>query len=112
MVRHAKEVTGDDPNPRIIAKVEADHSDPINIGPILAYLCSEKASHISGEVFETKASGIIERYSFPPKTASVKPREESGFMCPMDELEGAFKSLLGEAYVSPASKKHLAKGAQ
>lgn len=105
MVRHAKEVTGNDPDPAVLAVVEANHGDPIHLGPILSYLCTEEASHISGEVFDTKSSGTIGRFSYPKLASVVSRGPDSGFMWPMDEIGAAFQTLLGEDYVSPASKK-------
>lgn len=105
MVRHAKAVTGNDPDPRIIAIVEANHGDPINIGPVLSYLCTEEAGFISGEVFDTKASGIIGRFSYPKIAATVARNPGEGCMWPVDDLSAAFRELLGADYVSPATKK-------
>ena len=105
MVRHAKAVTGNEPDPEVIAVVEANHGDPINLGPILSYLCTDEAGHISGEVFGTKASGVIERFGYPQIVGTVCRRPDEDHMWPMDQLEGAFKQLLGDDYVSPASRK-------
>lgn len=105
MVRHAKAVTGVDPDPAVIAVVEANHGDPINLGPILSYLCTEEAGYISGEVFDTKSSGMISRYSYPQITATVCRKPEDGYLWPMDALGEVYRQLLGEDYASPASKQ-------
>ena len=36
MLRHVKEMTGKDPDPNLLAVVEANHGDPVNLGPVLA----------------------------------------------------------------------------
>ena len=108
MVRHAEEVTGVKPDPKVLAVVEANHGDPVHLGPIMAYLCSEEAAYISGEVFDTKSSGIVGHFSTPSVTGTIRPREESGYEWPVEELGAAFHELLGADYVSHASKKAFA----
>lgn len=108
MVRHAKAVTGVDPDPKVLAVVEANHGDPVNLGPIMAYLCSDKAGFISGEVFDTKSSGTVGRFSFPTLTQTVRREPGTGYLWPMEDMEEVFRRLLGEDYVSPASKKAFA----
>ena len=104
MLRHVKAITGKDPDPRLLAVVEADHGDPFNLGPFLAYLCTEKGGKISGEVFSIKSSGRIEHYSNPvPATRAARP-EGAGPLWKVEELGPVFDQLLGEDYVSAASK--------
>lgn len=104
MLRQVRQMTGQDPNPALLRQVEADHGDPSNLGPIFAYLSTEEASDISGEVFALKSSGTIERYSFPKVCARVTRPEEEGALWSVDELADVVrKELLGPDYKSPAS---------
>ncbi len=105
MVRHAEAVTGVKPDPKVIAIVEANHGDPVNLGPFMAYLCSDAAGHISGEIFDTKSSGMFSHFSRPVIDTVVRREEGTGYLWPMEDMEGVFKTLLGSDYVSPASKK-------
>jgi 3-oxoacyl-[acyl-carrier protein] reductase len=105
MLRNIKAITGQDPNPALLAVVEADHGDPVNLGPILAYLCTEEASYISGEVFGVKASGKIDRYSYPQVISHAQREEGTGYVWNVSELSDVFKTtIMGADYVSHASK--------
>lgn len=105
MLRNIKAITGQDPNPDLLAVVEADHGDPVNLGPILAYLCTEEASYISGEVFGVKASGKIDRYSYPQVISHAQREEGTGYVWNVSELSDVFKTtIMGADYVSHASK--------
>ena len=105
MLRHVKAITGKDPDPRLLAVVEADHGDPVNLGPIIAYLATEKAGYISGEVFGIKSSGTIDRYSYPQVVARATRPDIKEPLWTVDELEKVFKeTIMGEDYVSHASK--------
>lgn len=105
MLRHVKEITGQDPNPELLKVVEADHGDPANLGPIFAYLSTEEAGYISGEVFALKSSGKIERYQYPQVVARAQREEGAGYLWSVDELSKVFKeTVMGEGYVSHASK--------
>lgn len=106
MLRHVKDVTGSDPDPKLLAVVEADHGDPANLGPILGYLCTEEAGYISGEVFGVKSSGKIDRYVYPQVVSHAQPGEGMGPRWRMEDLSAVFKDeVMGADYVSHASKK-------
>lgn len=105
MLRNVKAITGKDPDPRLLKVVEDDHDDPVNLGPFFAYLSTEEASYISGEVFSVKASGKIARYQYPVYITHAERPEGSGFLWKVDELKDVFKqNLMGEDYVSHAAK--------
>ena len=105
MLRNIKAITGQDPDPRLLAVVEADHGDPVNLGPVLAYLCTEDASYISGEVFGVKSSGKIDRYAYPQVVTHVQREADAGFKWDVSELSSVFKeTIMGADYVSHASK--------
>lgn len=106
MLRNVKNMTGSDPDPNLLKKVEEDHGDPVNLGPFIAYLSTEKASDISGEVFSIRSSGDIGVYRYPEIAARAGREEGTGFMWSVDELDDVFrKQLLGEDYQSHASKR-------
>lgn len=110
MIRHIKTITGEDPNPAILQEVENDHADPVNLGPIFAYLSTEKAGHVSGEVFRLRSSGKIDRFSMPESIAHLEREKDAGFMWDVEELDEKFKeTILGEGYVSIADKNAWAK---
>ena len=105
MLRHVKAITGKDPDPRLLAVVEADHGDPVNLAPMLAYLATEEAGYISGEVFGLKSSGKIDRYSYPQVIARAARPAGEGPKWEVEELAKVFKeTVMGEDYVSHASK--------
>ena len=106
MLRNVKAMTGADPDPNLLKKVEEDHGDPINLGPFIAYLSTDRASDISGEVFSICSSGDIGVYRYPEIVHKTGRKEETGFLWNVDELDEVFrKELLGEDYVSHAAKK-------
>ena len=105
MLRNIKCITGKDPDSCLLKVVEDDHGDPINIGPFIAYLSTEEAQYISGEVFGMKSSGKIDRYQYPHIISHAERSADSGFMWTVDELSKVFKeTVMGEDYVSHASK--------
>lgn len=105
MLRHVKEITGQDPNPDLLKVVEDDHGDPVNLGPVFAYLSTEEAGYISGEVFGLKSSGKIDRYQYPQVVARAVREEGTGFRWSVDELSKVFKeTVMGEDYTSHAAK--------
>ncbi len=105
MLRNIKAATGMDPDPRLLQVVEADHGDPANLGPILAYLCTEEAGYISGEVFGIKSSGKIDRYPYPQPITHAEREPGTGYKWDVDELSKVFReTVMGEGYVSHASK--------
>ncbi len=104
MLRNVKAITGKDPDPRLLAVVEADHGDPVNLAPFIAYLAQEDAGHISGEVFAIKSSGKIERYCYPQVTGRAARPDGEGPLWKVEELGDVFSQILGEDYTSHASK--------
>lgn len=104
MLRNVKAITGKDPDPRLLAAVEADHGDPVNLAPFFAYLAQEDAGHISGEVFAIKSSGKIERYCYPQVTGRAARPDGEGPLWKVEELGDVFSQILGEDYTSHASK--------
>lgn len=104
MLRHVKAITGKDPDPRLLAAVERDHGDPVNLAPFFAYLAQEEAGNISGEVFAMKSSGTIERYCYPAITGRAVRPDGEGPLWNVDELKDVFAEILGADYVSHASK--------
>lgn len=110
MLRNVKAVTGKDPDPRLLAVVEADHGDPANLGPVFAYLSTEEAGYISGEVFGLKSSGKIDRYAYPQIVAHAERAVDAGFLWDVAELAEVFRdTVMGEGYVSHASKNMWAQ---
>lgn len=106
MLRHVKEITGQDPNPALLKVVEDDHGDPVNLGPVFAYLSTEEAGYISGEVFGLKSSGKIDRYQYPQVVSHAQRAEGTGFLWDVAELSGVFRdTIMGEGYESHAAKK-------
>lgn len=102
MVRNVEKITGKAPDPKILAMVEADHADPIGLGPITAFICTEEAGYISGSVFSVTAAGKISLYSNPKQVKQIWKKES---LWTVDELKKAMKEeLLGTEYVSDASK--------
>jgi len=85
--------------------VEDDHGDPVNLGPVFAFLSTEEAGYISGEVFGLKSSGKIDRYAYPAPITHAQRPADSGFLWSVDELSSVFKdTVMGADYVSHASK--------
>lgn len=106
MLRNIKAATGVDPDPDLLKVVEDDHGDPVNLGPIFAYLSTEEAGYISGEVFALKSSGKISRYCYPQPITHAQRKEDEGFLWSTEELSGVFKNtIMGEDYESHASKR-------
>ena len=102
MVSNVEAITGQAPDPRILAMVEADHGDPVGLGPFVAYLCSEEGGYISGNVFAATAAGKVSLYSNPKVVGQIQ--SEGGKLWDVDELGIALKrDLLGEDYESDAA---------
>lgn len=102
MVRNIEAATGQAPDPRILAMVEADHGDPVGLGPFVAYLCTEDAGFISGSVFAATAAGKVSLYSNPKVVGQIQ--SEGGKLWDIDELAASLKKdLLGEDYQSDAA---------
>lgn len=105
MLRNVKAITGQDPDPKLLKVVEDDHGDPVNLGPFFAYLSTEDASYISGEVFSVKSSGKIARYQYPVPITHAERPADSGFLWKVEELKDVFKqTIMGDDYVSHAAK--------
>ncbi len=103
MIRKVTQATGHAPDPKVLASVEADHGDPINIGPIAAYLCTEDAGYISGNVFSVTSSGKVKLYANPKHVSQIWKEEG---MWTVDELREAVRNdLLGAEYVSDAKSE-------
>ncbi|WP_206812969.1 SDR family NAD(P)-dependent oxidoreductase [Paradesulfitobacterium ferrireducens] len=101
MVRNVKNITGKEPDPNVLKVVEENHGDPVGIGPVIAFLCTEQGSYISGSVFSIYASGVVKLYSNPTFISEISKKGE---LWTIDELEVAFREqLLGKDYVAPAS---------
>ena len=106
MLRNVKAITGQDPDSRLLKVVEDDHGDPINLGPLFAFLSTEAGGYISGEVFGVKSSGKIDRYLYPQTVARIQREPGTGFCWDVSELETVFREqLMGEGYVSHAAKR-------
>lgn len=105
MLRNVKAITGQDPDPGLLKVVEDDHGDPVNLGPFFAYLSTEDASYISGEVFSMKSSGKIARYQYPVPITHAERPADSSFLWKVEELKDVFKqTIMGDDYVSHAAK--------
>ena len=106
MLRNIKAMTGHDPDPVLLKVVEDDHGDPANLGPVFAYLSTEEAGYISGEVFGLKSSGKIDRYPYPQIVTHAEREEGTGFLWDVEELSGVFRdTLMGEGYESHAAQR-------
>lgn len=70
-------------DPEKMKLVEADHDDPENAAPFLAYLCTREAAYISGSVFSVLASGKIDIYSEPDRYRQI---EKIGSRWTVEEL--------------------------
>lgn len=102
MLRNVVAATGQEPDPRILAMVEADHGDPVGLGPFVAYLCSDEGGYISGNVFAATAAGKVSLYSNPKVVGQIQ--SEGGKLWEIDDLAAALKGdLLGEGYESDAA---------
>ena len=102
MLRNIEHTTGHPANPRILEVVEKNHSNPIGIGPAIAYLASDNAAKISGSIFAITAGGKISCYSTPQIAGSIE--KESGLWT-VEELASAIpQQLLGPDYVAYASR--------
>lgn len=77
-------------DPELRAKVDKDHGDAYNLGPFLAYLCTEQGKHISGAVFSVKASGKVELYSEP----LIMNRIQKDGLWTQEEFEKAAEELM------------------
>lgn len=100
LIREITQATGQAPDPRMLKAVEADHGDPINLGPITAYLCTEAAGHITGNVFSVTSAGRVMLYANPKHVSEIS---KQGEMWTVDEIGKAVEeTLLGSDYESDA----------
>lgn len=83
-----------------LEKVEAAHGDPENIGPFIAYLCTEEASDVSGSVFTVTGAGKIGLYSEPKVTKKI---QKDGSPWTVEELKKTAREKLLDGYVSEAA---------
>lgn len=105
MLSNIKKMTGKEADPNLLKQVEADHGDPVNLAPIIAYLCTPDASYITGEVFTIKSSGKIARFSYPKEITHAERPIGKTPLWAVEELKGVFKELImQEGYVSHAAK--------
>lgn len=82
--------------------VEANHGPAENLGPMIAYLCTEEAGYISGTVFDVKASNKMNFYSEPVRVREIYKKDAPWTV---DELiETVPKDMLFD-YKSNAVKK-------
>lgn len=73
---------------------------PEHIAPLVAFLLSEAAADINGQVFKSH-QGHVGRYSAPAEIAVYEKPEEQG-MLTVEEIETAFRDHLLEGYVNPS----------
>ena len=85
-------------NPEKMREVEADHGDPVNAAPFLAYLCTKEAGYISGSVFTVRASGKIDIYTEPVRIHQIQKKDTPWTI---DELIEAVPRDLLFDYQSP-----------
>lgn len=105
MLRNVKAMTGKDADPALLKDVENDHGDPVNLGPIMSYLCSDDAAYISGEVFAVKSSGKISRFSLPEEISRAERPRGAGPLWSVSELKEVFRrDVMGKGYESAAAK--------
>lgn len=106
MLRNIKAATGVDPDPNLLKVVEDDHGDPVNLGPIFAYLSTEEAGYISGEVFALKSSGKIDRYAYPQTVTHAERSQDEGFLWSVQELSDVFRNtVMTQDYECHAAKR-------
>lgn len=88
-----REITaaGHAPDPNVLKAVEADHGDPVNLGPICALIASEDGGYISGSVFAITSAGRVSYYSNP---AIVSRIFNNGEPWTVEELKDAVKNDL------------------
>jgi 3-oxoacyl-[acyl-carrier protein] reductase len=106
LMRNIEKTRGKRPDPEILKVVEENHGDSIGIGPVIAFLCSQEASYISGNVFSIYASGVVKLFSEPAVISQIS--RPSNDLWTLDELKVAFREqLLGKDYIAPGSKSNL-----
>lgn len=83
------------------AQVEASHGDAKDLAPFLAYLSTEAASDITGEVFSVTASGRINVYTH---NVCVNDIQKDGTPWTVEELEKSVPETLLKDYINLAKK--------
>jgi enoyl-[acyl-carrier-protein] reductase (NADH) len=76
---------------------------PEFISPMVAYLVSDAAADVNGQVFHVE-KGKIGLYSMPQEMKEILKEEEGG-MWSVSELEELVPKKLLEGYVNPAPRK-------
>jgi len=104
LVRNVKVITGKEPDPAVLKLSEERHGDPYNLGPIVAFLCSEDGAHISGEVFAFYSSGEVRLLSNVKPTTQLTKAEDHERFTHEELKEGFREKLLGQDYVAACSK--------
>lgn len=90
---------GHKPDDKVLAAVEADHGDPVNLGPFITVLCEEEGAYINGSVFSATSAGKVKMYTYPTCTDALF---NGGEPWDVDVLREKVKTeLLGEAYQAP-----------
>ena len=84
---------------------EFDFWHPDNVAPLVAYLCSDASSHISGKVFGVQGD-TVEAYR-PFQSAAVI--ENGGARWDPEQLAGRVDGLLDEAGLVPGPENMMAK---
>lgn len=102
LVRNVERDAGKKPDPEFLKTIEENHGDPRGVGAILAYLCTEDAGYISGNVFALYASGVVKLYSNPDYIATITKEPDEQYF-DKDELKTKFRELLGADYQAPSS---------
>lgn len=90
---------GHAPDPKILAVVEADHGDPVNLAPFIAVLCLD--DYINGSVFSIKSSGRFQAYT-QPELGKMITNGDKGPLWEVEDLRKAVKEeMLGPDYKAP-----------
>lgn len=90
---------GHAPDPKVLAVVEADHGDPVNLAPFIAVLCEE--DYINGSIFSIKSSGRFQAYT-QPELGKMISNGDKGPWWDVEDLKKAVKEeMLGPDYKAP-----------
>jgi NAD(P)-dependent dehydrogenase (short-subunit alcohol dehydrogenase family) len=74
---------------------------PEYIAPLVAYLLSEAAADVNGQVFKAHR-GHIGRYSVPAEVNVIEKSEDDDGMFTLEEIDAAFHGPLLAGYTNPA----------